>query len=67
MFYQSEFNGDISKWDVSNVTDMRCMFIDSEFNRNISKWNINPNCNLDYFDDSIHINNYTDWLKYKNK
>ena len=26
MFYDSEFNGDISKWDVSHVRDMSNMF-----------------------------------------
>jgi surface protein len=28
----SSFNQDISKWDVSNVTDMRYMFFDVKFN-----------------------------------
>jgi surface protein len=26
MFWNSEFTGDISQWDVSNVTDKRSMF-----------------------------------------
>jgi len=30
MFYNSNFNGDISKWNVSNVIDMRGMFWDSK-------------------------------------
>ena len=34
-----DFNGDISKWDVSNVEDMDWMFKDSNFNGDISKWN----------------------------
>ena len=29
MFTKSKFNGDISKWDVSNVEDMDSMFISS--------------------------------------
>src|SRR5574344_1420583 len=33
------FNGDISKWNTSNVTDMSDMFIGSHFNGDISKWN----------------------------
>ena len=37
-FYK--FNGDISKWDVSNVKDMSGMFKGSEFNGDISKWNV---------------------------
>ena len=32
------FNGDISKWDVSNVKSMECMFMNSYFNGDISKW-----------------------------
>ena len=37
----SDFNGDISGWDVSNVTKMVCMFYYAKsFNRDISKWNV---------------------------
>jgi surface protein len=32
MFCVSQFNGDISKWNVSNVTDMSGMFCSSELN-----------------------------------
>ena len=39
MFSGSKFNKDISKWDVSNVTNMDEMFANSEFNQNISNWN----------------------------
>lgn len=35
-----EFNGDISKWDVRNVKDMREMFYNSKFNGDISKWDV---------------------------
>jgi hypothetical protein len=41
MFNTSKFNGDIKQWDVSNVTNMKCMFIDSKFNGDISKWDVN--------------------------
>lgn len=34
------FNGDISKWDVSKVTNMREMFAHSNFNGDLSKWNV---------------------------
>jgi hypothetical protein len=44
MFYETDFNGDISSWDVSNVEDMEFMFYNSDFNRDISKWNLNENC-----------------------
>ena len=34
------FNGDISKWNVSNVRDMSYMFADSVFNGDISNWDV---------------------------
>ncbi len=34
------FNGDISKWDVSNVQNMCMMFYGSQFNGDISRWNV---------------------------
>ncbi len=34
------FNGDISQWDVSNVTTMRSMFYQSKFNGDISGWDV---------------------------
>ena len=39
MFYDSQFDGNISKWDVSNVTEMENMFGgSSKFNGDISNW-----------------------------
>ena len=38
MFYGSEFNGDISEWDVSIVTDIRHMFDKSPLEKNPPKW-----------------------------
>lgn len=46
LFYNSEFNGDISKWDVSNVTNMDSMFEGSEFNGDISKWDVSNVTNM---------------------
>ena len=40
LFYNSEFDGDISKWDTSKVMFMDSMFESSEFNGDISKWNV---------------------------
>ena len=40
VFSDSDFNGDISKWNTSKVTDMSYMFSNSNFNGDISKWNI---------------------------
>ena len=50
--YYYEYNGDISKWDVSNVTDMSCMFtgsfgeIKNKFNRDISGWDVSNVTNM---------------------
>ena len=38
MFKNTEFNKNISKWDVSNVEDMRRMFDDSPLEKNLPKW-----------------------------
>ena len=46
MFYDSDFNGDISKWDVSNVIDMNGMFANSKFNGDISKWDVSNVTNM---------------------
>ena len=40
MFSESQFNGDISNWDVSNVTNMIGMFYNSQFNGDISNWDV---------------------------
>ena len=35
------FNGDLSKWDVSSVTNMKDMFSYAEiFNSDLSKWDV---------------------------
>ena len=46
MFAYSEFNLDISKWNVSKVEDMSGMFSRSKFNKDISNWKINKDCNI---------------------
>ena len=40
LFFNSNFNGDISKWDVSNVTNMRETFYSSHFTGDISNWDV---------------------------
>lgn len=41
LFQETEFNGDISRWDVSRVKDMCCMFFKNYyFNGDLSKWNV---------------------------
>ncbi|GIW70137.1 MAG: hypothetical protein KatS3mg101_0884 [Patescibacteria group bacterium] len=46
MFKFSEFNGDISKWDVSKVKYMCSMFFGSKFNGDISEWSLRSIKNL---------------------
>jgi len=61
MFEDSIFNGDISKWDVSKVTNMTEMFIYSKFDiENILNWNFNKNVNLKNF--SKEISKFSDIL-----
>ena len=45
------FNQDLSKWDVSKVTDMTYRFLNCKsFNKDISKWNVsNVRYNLAMF------------------
>ena len=40
LFYGSDFNGDISKWNVSNVKSMYKMFTRSKFNGDLSNWDV---------------------------
>ena len=41
MFWSANFNGDISAWNVSNVTNFRRMFRENaNFNQDISSWNV---------------------------
>ena len=48
MFDSSEFDGDISNWNVGNVTDMSFMFNRSKFNGDISDWNVGNVTNIKY-------------------
>ena len=41
MFASSQFDGDISNWDVGNVINILYMFSESKFNGDISDWNLN--------------------------
>lgn len=46
-FVPSTFNADISRWNVSNVTTMQCLFYNaSVFNADISNWNVSNVTNM---------------------
>lgn len=47
LFYKNKFNGDISRWNTSNVISMYDMFKESSFNGDISKWNVSNVRNMD--------------------
>lgn len=43
-YYAIQFNSDLSKWNVSNVSDFSYMFYNaSNFNSNLKNWNL-KNC-----------------------
>merc|ERR1719331_1480568 len=47
--YALSFNGDISKWDVSSVTDMSGMFMGAKvFRGDTSKWDVSKVSKMDY-------------------
>ena len=61
-----QFNGDISQWDVSNVTNMSGMFAGSEFNGDISQWDVSNVTNMSgMFNDSPLKKNPPKWYKDK--
>ncbi len=72
-FALAEFNGDISKWNVSAVTDMRYMFYDATaFKQNLTSWKTKINSKLKgshwgrargMFSESGLINNLPLWCE----
>ena len=62
IFYDSNFNGDISQWNVSNVTNMQGMFSNSKFNSDISQWNVSNVTNMEkMFRSSIFNGDISQW------
>ena len=66
LFYTSElrsFNGDISSWDVSKVTNMSSMFRGSSFNGNISSWDVSKVTNMSsmFYNNQAFNNDLSDW------
>ena len=57
-------NGDLSKWDVSNVTNMNLMFYKSKFNGDISQWDVsNVIFMQSLFDGSAFNGDLSKWYK----
>ena len=51
----SSFNADLSKWDVSRVTDMREMFLyASSFNADLSKWDVSQVTDMSFMFAEAH-------------
>ena len=50
------FNGDISKWNTSNVKNMAAMFASSRFNGDISNWNVSNVENMNTMFESSYFN-----------
>ena len=49
LFGGTNFNGNISVWDVSNVTNMRSMFLNCKaFNQDISGWDVSNVTDMRY-------------------
>ena len=48
LFYDSNFNGNISKWDTSNVKSMTWMFYSSRFNGDIQDWDVSKVEDMSY-------------------
>ena len=70
LFYQSKFNGNISKWNTSNVENMECMFTESNFNSDISQWDVSNVTNMyDMFSFSKFNGDLSNWKlsRIKNK
>ena len=59
-----KFNGDISRWNVSNVKDMRCMFFGAEsFNQPIGDWDVSKVTTMESMFDGAYLFNQPigDW------
>ena len=64
LFHNSncEFNGDISKWDMSSATNVNYLFYNSKFNGDISLWNVSSVMNMSYlFEDSKFTGDISNW------
>lgn len=66
LFYNSYFNGNISKWNVSNVEYMNSMFCGSYFCGDISEWDVSKVKDMgSMFDSPYFYGDVSDWKPYK--
>ena len=57
MFYNSNFNQDISSWDISSSTSIRAMFEYTNFNYDVGDWDTSSVTDMDYiFNEAINFN-----------
>lgn len=61
LYKLSDFNGDISNWDVSNVKSIRGMFEKSKFNGDLSKWDVSNVENMSWLFANSKFNNDSIW------
>ena len=62
MFANSKFNGDLSNWDVSNVTNMESIFNSSKFNGDLSNWDVSNVTNMrGMFCNSVFDGDISNW------
>lgn len=62
LFADSNFNGDISQWNTSNVKTMYYMFKNSDFDGDISKWNVSNVENMESMFNKCAFNrNISNW------
>jgi surface protein len=62
LFHNTSFNGDISHWDTSNVTNMESMFLSSQFNGDISNWDVSKVTDMNYMFQYADFNgDINDW------
>jgi hypothetical protein len=71
MFQDSEFDGDISEWNVKSVRNMEDMFLYSNFSGNNGslenwgkKWKTKPYMNKNMFHDCPYEHNLPTWFDY---
>jgi surface protein len=62
-YHSSNFDGNITDWDTSSVTNMQGLFYYSVFNKDISGWDVSSVTNMGYFvkDNTDFYQNLSSW------